>query len=390
MCGNKLVKNGKKVLRRKSIREVTVEKVQQWWCGNCRASFTFRRKQKRTGFSEVFIREAVQDFVVGRSSYRVIKQRKNISVGTVSAWVHEYGSRCMSSIEIAAYLQLNLQNRWSGILLLDGKYLNRNMVLLLAVDYQTLDIVSWRIALNESEENYQKLVTDVQQCGYIIQAVVSDGGTGIRALTQKKQSPFLRKGTRTYPRPGILAAPMALQTPFLSGIVHQWCVIHAQREFVRYIRKLGKKNEREILQKLIQTILFASTLKRAIKAKEALNTYGYMNQSLAAERIMSILSSYWHLFTAHYTVRIKRRKIPHNTNAIENVISYLNTRLKTLRKIRTYESATAICNLIVLNYRLKPLTDSQNKLKKDKSPLDLSIKKKTKFTWISFIKKSCR
>lgn len=291
---------------------------------------------------------------------------------------------------MAQALQLNLHNRWSGILLLDGKYLSRNMILLLAVDYRTLDIVAWRIAGNESEENYQKLLVDVESCGYIIRALVSDGATGIRALTQKKYIPFTRKGTRTYPRPGIPPAPMIFSTSFLAGIPHQWCVIHAYRECTRYVRKYAKKQEQEAVQKLIPTILYAATITKAEKAKKALNTYAYMHESVTAHRIMTILSSYWHLLTAHHTVRINRRRIPRDTNAIENVISYLNTRLKTLRKIKTKDSAEAICNLIILNYRLKPFTDSSNKLKKNKSPLELSVKKKKYFTWSSFIKKSCR
>ncbi len=386
-CGGKLVKNGRKILRRKSVREVTVEKVQQWWCEKCRASFTFRRNKKRTQYATALMKEAVEDFVMG-GSYRRIKERRNVSTGTLSTWIHGYGERCMNGVEIADKLSLTVTNSWSGILLLDGKYLNRNMVLLLAVDYVTQDIVYWRVEANESKESYQRLITEVQNCGYLIRALVSDGGSGIRALTQKKRSTFTRKGTRGYPRPGMTPATVR-DHPLLENIPHQWCVVHAQRELLKYVRKVSKKGEKEELIILVNQILFASTLAKAEKAKEQLNTYGYLNESEIAQRIMHILSSYWHLLTTHYTVRVNRRKIPSNTNAIENVICYLNTRLKTLRKIKTKNSATAICNLIVLNYRLKPLTDSENKLKKNKSPLELSSRKKMKLYWYSFIKKSC-
>jgi hypothetical protein len=293
----------------------------------------------------------------------------------------------MSPVEIAEYLHLREQNKWSGILLLDGKYLNSHMVLLLAVDYRTQDIVSWRIAENESQDNYKKLITDVQNCGYIIKALISDGGTGIRALTQKRKPSFIRIGSRPYPRPGV--SPAKEHTVFLPNIPHQWCVVHAQRELLKYVRTKAKKEEREILTVLINQILFSSTLAQAEKAKEHLNTYGYINYSEAAQRLTKIISSYWKLLTVHYTARVGRYKIPPTTNVIENIISNLNTRLKTMKKIKTHGSAEAICRLIVLKYRLKPLTDSQNKLKRNKSPLELSIKKKNKLNWYSFIKKSC-
>jgi len=82
----------------------------------------------------VFICEAVKDFIQGRSSYAVIKARKDVSVGTLSLWVHTFGNACMSPVETAQFLELTRANRWSGILLVDGKYIRKNCYLLLAVD----------------------------------------------------------------------------------------------------------------------------------------------------------------------------------------------------------------------------------------------------------------
>ena len=310
-CEGRLVKNGKKVFRRKSVREVTLERIQQWRCVACKASLTFRRSGgKRIKYTEAFIKEAVSDFVMG-GSYRRIQERREVSIGTLSSWIHEYGERCMSPVEIAQCLYLQQQNKWSGMLLLDGKYLNCHMVLLLAVDYRTQDIVSWRVAENESQENYKKLITDVQNCGYIIKALISDGGTGIRALTQKRKPSFIRLGSRPYPRPGI--PPAKDRVVFLPDIPHQWCVVHAQRELLKYVRTKAKKEEREKLTLLVNQILFASTLKRAEKAKKQLNTYGYTNYSEAAQRLTKIISSYWKLLTTHYAVRVGSYKIPPTT-----------------------------------------------------------------------------
>jgi len=367
------------------------EFVQQWWCISCRHSFTFRRSDTRQHFSDVFIKEAVKDFIQGRSSYAVIKQRKDISLGTLSNWVHQFGNSCMSPVEIAHTLRLHKMNRWSGILLLDGKYLNKRSVLLLAIDYQTLDIVAHLVAEAETEENYSKLVDMVEKTGYRVKAVISDGEPAILALTQPKKPPFIRKGTRTYPRPGF--PPPKPRLPRLFGIPHQWCSVHAQRELKGYLSKIARltrmsEEEVEYIQTLIKGVLFASTLRKAKKSYFLL-LEAMSDKSMVYQQIPRMMHARWKLLTAHHTIRIGRRKIPRSTNAIENVISYVNTRLKTMRKLRTQSSAVPICNLIVVNFRCKPLINTKNKLKRGKSPLALAVGKNKRFDWMTFIKKSC-
>lgn len=297
----------------------------------------------------------------------------------------------MSPVEIAHMLNLHKFNRWSRILLLDGKYLNRRSVLLLAIDYITLDIVAHLVCEAETEENYIKLVDMVEKCGYTIRAVISDGEPSILALTQSKKPSFIRKGTRQYPRPGI--PPTIPRLPRLLGIPHQWCCVHAERELRGYLVKVVRithmdEREFEHIQSIIKGILFASTLPKARKSYQLLLSQALSIKSRYYQQILKMISTRWDLLTAHHTIRIGRRKIPRSTNAIENVISYLNTRLKTMRKLRTASSAVPICNLIVINFRSKPLINTKNKLKRGKSPLGLSSGKNRKFDWMTFIKKS--
>ena len=357
--------------------------MQQWWCKKCRQSFTFRKSVQRQHFTDVFIKEAVKDFIQGRSSYAVIKERKRVSIGTLSAWVNEFGKRCMNPVEISDALRLRTSNKWSGILLLDGKYLNRRMVLLLAIDYGTLDIVAWLVCEVESEVNYTQLIDLVEGAGYVIYAVVSDGEPSIIGLTQPQKLPYFIKGSR--PRLGIIAP--STKPPRLPGIFHQWCVVHAERELNRFTIKLPQV-ERKILDEIIHKILFFRTVRQAEKWRNQLlaNTF---NQTRIHEQISRMIVTRWKLLMTHHVARVKGRKIPRSTNSIENVISYVNTRLKTMRRIRTKRSAEAICSLIVVNYRSKPLINTKNKLKRGKSPLELAIGNKQKFDWMDFVKKSC-
>lgn len=372
------------ILQRKSIREITVEKIQRWWCKQCRQSFTFRKKAKRQYFTDIFVKETVKDFIQGRSSYAVIKERKSVSIGTLSNWVHQFGLNCMNPVEISGALRLRAYNHWSGILILDAKYLNKRSLLLLAIDYGTLDIVAWLVCEAESEENYIRLVDLVEEAGYVIRTVVSDGEPAIIALTQPKKLRWLFKGTRRYPRPGIL--PAKHHVPRLLGIVHQWCVIHAERELNQYTVKLPKE-ERKSIDILVHYILFANTIRQAEKWRDTLITEIF-NHPVIHKQIATIIFTRWNLLMAHHTVRVSGRKIPRDTNSIENVISYVNTRLKTMRRLRSCTSAVPITNLIVVNFRSKPLINTKNKLKRRKSPLELVTGKKQRFDWMEFIKKS--
>lgn len=289
----------------------------------------------------------------------------------------------MNPVEISGAFRLRTQNKWSGILILDAKYLNKRCILLLAIDYGSLDIVAHLVCEGETEENYKKLIEMVRLCGYVIRAVVSDGEPSIIALTKQKQLLGYRKWTRQYPRPGIL--PVSALPPPLLGIPHQWCVVHAERELKRYIAKLPSENRKSI-EPIIHRMLFAQTIKQIEKWRskllEAVYPYPRIHRTFTI-----FLVSRWEMLTAHFTVRVNGRKIPRSTNSIENIISYVNTRLKTMRRLRSFKSAEAITNLIVVNFRTKPLINTKNKLKRGKSPLELVTAKKHHFDWMEFIKK---
>lgn len=314
----------------------------------------------------------------------MISERKGVSVGTLSSWIHSFGNACMSPVEIAGALRFRTYNRWSGILILDAKYLNKRQLLLLAIDYTTLDIIAWMVVEAETMENYTRLIDMVEDCGYAISALVSDGHPGIIALTHVPKPRLIRKGTRTYPRPGF-PPPRAQKSPRLS-VPHQLCCVHAMRDIDRYLRKLPEA-ERILLRSLTHDVLFANTLSKAIKLKKKLEEYTAL-MPIPARRVTAWINSHWDLLTIHHTVRVEKRKIPKDTNTIENTISYVNARLKTMKRLRTTASATSITNLIVVNYRVKCFRNPKNHYHRGKSPLALSTGRKKKFDWMEFIKKS--
>ncbi len=379
-----MVKNGARKLRRHSIRETTTELVQRYFCFHCRSSFSFRSITTRAYFTAVFIREAVKDFIAGRSPVAVIHDRKGVSVGTLSTWIHSFGNACMSPLEIGDALRFRTYNHWSRILILDAKYLNKRQLLLLAIDYGTLDIIAWVVVEAESVENYTTLVDMVEACGYTIGALISDGHPSIIALTHVPKPRLIRKGTRGYPRPGI-ALGKAQKQPRLT-VPHQLCCIHALRDIDRYLRKLPEV-ERVPLRALVHDVLFAKTLSKANKFKKKLEEHAALS-SPHAKRVAAWINAHWIMLTIHHTTRVGKRKIPRDTNAIENTISYVNSRLKTMKRLKTTASAVPITNLIVVNYRVKCFRNPKNCYHRGKSPLALVTGRKKKFDWMEFVKKS--
>ena len=375
------------MLHRKSIRRETTEKVQRWICPTCRTSLSSRKPFKsvtRIRFTKVFVDEVVKDFIQGRSPCGVIKERKDIARSTVSSWVNQYGSRCFTPEQVSVALRLRTKNQWSGILLLDGKYLNKNLVLLLAVDYLTLDIVSWSVEYREAVFGYTKLIDSVEVCGYVIGALISDGHMAITSLTKETKTSVHHKYSRTYPRPGV--TPTKPKRPRLYGVPHQLCLAHAQRYLEILVSKLPKKDQKLLLFHC-RRVLFAKNLKQAQKRQAK---FASISALLSASHQLTCLwiFDHWETLTTHHLTRVRGRKIPSTSNTVENIISYLTARLKTIKRLRSLKSAINITNLIVMNYRFKPLENTKNKLKKSKTPLELVIGKKLSLDWTGFINKS--
>ena len=84
----------------------------------------------------------------------------------------------------------------------------------------------------------------------------------------------------------------------------------------------------------------------------------------------------------------KRVAIPKTSNSIENGISYLEARLKTMKRFKSKKSALNTLNLIMVNFRFKPLKGAKNKKTRGRSPLDLATGKKLNFDWLKFSQKS--
>lgn len=362
-------------------------------CTDCRKTFILRSQKKRKRWTKGFVKEAIKDVVSCRGSYQVVATRRKLSRGTVFVWVNEYGRNCKSGKDIAQELGLTSKNNWSGVLWLDAKVLRRrtkgnpSLVLLLAVDVGTLDVVSWMVCNAETSEDYETLIGEVEKCGYKIKVVVSDGEPAILALTRLPKEPEPPKNIERYPRPGTKVARRKPKLPCLAGIPHQYCVVHAKRDAEKKLASLPKAHKARLLS-LICDFLFAKTKRDSKRAwKRLLRNLDYAEVN--ERRVGQFLCLYKKELTTH--LRLQGRCLPlivSSTNGIENVISYLNSKLKLTRKFKTKHGAIAIANLIVVNFRCKVLFDAKDSKKKGKSPLELAGGKIKGLDWLTFSQKS--
>ncbi|PIZ46092.1 hypothetical protein CO180_03830 [candidate division WWE3 bacterium CG_4_9_14_3_um_filter_41_6] len=332
-CGDQnIVRWGHRYLTRKSVGRNVTQKLQRFRCLTCKYCWTQQRTATRNRWSQRLIRETVRSFVQG-ASLRNLGRNLDVSWVTVHNWIIEYGNKVEDPVKIAKKLTLS---HWTGILFLDGKWISKNLVLLLAVDFGTLDVVSWLVYTCESEVNYRHLIDLVQDCGYIIKAIISDGNSAIISLTHvKKVTP--RKDTRRFPRPGV--TPRLNQRPTLE-VPHQWCVVHAQRS-LRLLTNRCSQKDKSWLEQRVNLILFARTERNAQKHLQKLILYIDTNNNYH-KRIATFLFRNWSMLMVHHRVRINRRRIPRDTNGIENSISY--SERKTRCHIRHPETCSFFRN----------------------------------------------
>lgn len=372
---------GKRRLVRESVGRQIESLVRKYRCLRCHRVWSLTKRKKRQRWSHRFVREAVKTFIDG-VSLRNLARRAHLGKDTIHRWVIAFGTNCRSPAEVATSLGLVHTNRWSGMLYLDGKWLTRRAVLLLAVDARTLDIVAWRWAEDETEEEYTKLIDQVEACGYQVKVVVSDGEPAILSLTQPKKT-RVRLGTQRYPRPGI--PPVIPKRARLSGVPHQWCVVHAFREG-RMILTGVAKPRKEFLLGLLAKVLFTKTPGGAYRAKKRFIreiVFRYPPEM----QLAGFLLGHWNLLTTHHRVRVGGHKIPRDSNGVESVISFINARLKTTRGLKTPGTTSAICSLIILNYRFKPLDGAQKGWRWKKAPLSLAGAKIRGLDWLQFSQK---
>lgn len=276
---------------------------------------------------------------------------------TVLKWVREAGESCKDSIKV----NLELNPFWFGILCVDGKSIaiaGRKYTVLVAVDKNTRDLVHFRIVESENEEGFENFLLEIRDIiQYPLMGMVSDLGKG-KVLIK-------------------------LVAKIFPDIPHQLCVVHYSR-YVDFILPKSKKSkyhqENTLLRKMVNRLLFASSLSEANYYFNKLKRVAYLFTVSYQKTIIRSVISYYPLLTKHFRCSY----LPRDNNAAEGVIKQLNKKLLLAEGYLTKESAFNHLKLWSLCYRFKPFSDSRIPNNNGKSPLQLAKVDTSKIHWLDY------
>jgi len=225
-------------------------------------------------------------------------------------------------------------NRFSGVLLVDGKYVavkgyDRKIPVLYGIDYDTHDIPTYILSKAENYQTCFSFFQSLRLLNYPLQAVVCDDNNNIydaaravypNVVIQLCQNHYLEgiRGNlsiRTDPTYGV----------FMRELEHLFHQKRSPTEFLHVAGRLWKKYGADPRT--------ASIL-------------------LDIQKRMDILCGY-----------MKLQHVPQTTNLIESYNSHLQTRLKSIKGFDSFTHADDWLNAYFLNRRLKKFTDCEGKFR---------------------------
>lgn len=237
--------------------------------------------------------------------------------------------------------------RFSGIIILDGKYVavkgfNRKIPFLYGIDYLTHDIPLGKLCVAEDELSFSHFFGQLKSLGYDLQIVVADDRGGLKqALTKVFPHARLQLCHNHYLeniRGALHIRTKEQYHPFFYALKEQ--VFGARENVDEALTQflVSTQKEKQLLQNIVRTI----------------------------EHRQEDLFNYLLL-----------PDCPNNTNLIELYNSHLNGRLKTIKGFQSFDSAECWLNAWMIRRRTKAFTDCEAKFRylNGHCSLELTIKK---------------
>jgi len=262
----------------------------------------------------------------------------------------------------------------SGYLAFDGVWFQfgkDQIVLIVAFDPETFDIVGAIWADDETEQTYEQVITQaVNKMGAVhMKGVYADGDRG-----------FLKALKRLLPT-----------VPF------QLCVFHKELRMgqVVPIKSLGRsrqmtpqtKHDIKVFQLLFREVVYAETKDDSIKALERLKQYVGSSKHEQPERFLkayrSLLTNFKYTLT-HFDHSHMRR----DNNLLECFNGCIKPRLKLMKGFKIQENLDRYLKLFLTEFRFHTLKESSFKDRIGKSPLEIAGVNLPKFyNFLSFLRK---
>ncbi|OGK47169.1 hypothetical protein A3B46_02080 [Candidatus Roizmanbacteria bacterium RIFCSPLOWO2_01_FULL_39_19] len=246
----------------------------------------------------------------------------------------------------------------SGYLALDGvwfQYGDEEIVLLVAFDPETFDVVGARWEKEETQDGYELLITDcVNKIGITnIKGIYGDGDNGL--IEAKKH-----------------LLPYA---PF------QVCVFHKELRMghvvpvksVKHSKKLTpyQKHDIKVFQLLFREVIYAESKEASYEAFDRLKAYAQSDTHRYPERFMKAYRSLAHNFKytlTHFDHTGMRR----DNNLLECFNGCIKPRLRLMKGFKKKENLNRYLKLFLLAFRFHPLKESRFDDRRGNSPLEVA------------------
>lgn len=246
----------------------------------------------------------------------------------------------------------------SGYLALDGvwfSYGQEEIVLIVAFDPESFDIVGAIWADDETQEGYETVLT---------QAVNKIGAVNMKGLYADGDNGFLAAWKKLLPT-----------VPF------QLCVFHKELRMgqvvpVKRVSTSKQMTDREkhdikVFQLLFREVIYAYDKSSSITALERLKAYVKSNSHSYPEKFQKAYRSLIHNFSytlTHFDHPHMRR----DNNLLECFNGCMKPRLRLMRGFKKKANLDRYLKLFLLDHRFHELTESRFKARRGKTPLEIA------------------
>lgn len=267
----------------------------------------------------------------------------------------------MDKLPENTWLSNEFCNRWSGRLVIDGKYIavkgyDKKIPFIYGIDFLTHDIPVGILAPSENLAAYVQFFNLIRTIHYPLQIIIADDNGSAREALKL-----------TYPT-----------------IRMQLCHNH----YLENIRQLLQVRTEEKYRVFFYDLKTAFSPKnypmdRDYQLRRLLWKHGKNDQTVQTV-IADIMSRYDRLFAYGYHMK----HCPNTTNIIESYNSHLQGRLKSIKGFQSFHSAQRWLNAWMIRRRTKAFTDCGEPFKhlNGFSSLQMSMKKQAKWPEILGVK----
>lgn len=240
----------------------------------------------------------------------------------------------LAALPHCADLTRNYCNRFSGILLVDGKFIKINdyeykLPVIYCIDYLTHDIPSFVLAPSENYQAIKKLFVSLRLLNYPLQSLVSDDNLN-----------FPKACLDVYPN-----AVWQLCTNHFKENIRNTLSVRTNPTYRPFMYDIEN-----LLRPKRSLVDFNNTSLKLLKK--------YKNDSLCTSILLDLARR-----TPNLTTYLKVKHTPRTNNLIECFNSHLNGRLKTIKGFESFEHANLWLNAYFIRRRTTPFTDCTGKFK---------------------------